>query len=57
MCTVENVHAPRTAAAHEEVAAVRPKLAAKVAEKSLNLAHKPADNPLRTHRLSRQSPE
>jgi hypothetical protein len=39
-CAVENVRAACTAAAHEKAAAVRRELAAKVAETSVDLAHK-----------------
>jgi len=50
-CAVENVRAACAAAAHEEVAAVRCELVAKGAEASVDLAHKPADNPLRIHQV------
>jgi hypothetical protein len=49
---VENVRAASAAAAHEEVAAVQRALAAKVAETSVELAHKLAHKPLRIHQLT-----
>ena len=49
---VENVRAASVAAAHEEVAAMQRALAAKVAETSVELAHKLADKPLGIHRVT-----
>ncbi len=49
---VENVRAACAAAAHEEVATVQRALAAKVAETSVELAHKLAAKPLGVHRVT-----
>ena len=49
---VENVRAACAAAALEEVAAVQRALAAKVAETSVELAHKLADKPLGIHQAT-----